>query len=262
MLALMTKHVLELFRLDNKVALITGGSKGLGQAMALALAQAGCDLVITSRSESDLQGVAQSIRDGTGRKVVPVAANVRSWEDAQRVVATALDSFGKLDILVNNAGMNNRKAIHEMRVEEFGELIDVNLTGMFRMSKAVAETFMAQKSGRVINLSSMLDHVTIPGRTGYSSSKGGVLMFTKTLALEWAPLGIRVNAVSPGPFATPMNQALLDDPERNEEFLQKLPVGRWGKPYEIGAAAVYLASEASDFMTGSTLYIDGGWTAQ
>lgn len=258
----MTKNVLELFRLDAKVALVTGGSKGLGEAMALALAQAGCDLAITSRTENEVHAAAKRIADETGRKVVPIVADVRSWDDAQRVVGTALESFGKLDILVNNAGMNNRKAIHEISVEEFEELIDINLTGAFRMSKAVAETFMVQKSGRVINLSSMLDHVTIPGRTGYSSSKGGVLMFTKTLALEWAPLGIRVNAISPGPFATPMNQALLDDPERNQEFLQKLPVGRWGKPHEIGAAAVYLASEASDFMTGSTLYIDGGWTAQ
>jgi len=262
MIQSMTKNVLELFRLDSKVALVTGGSKGLGQAMALALAQAGCDLAISSRTESEVRDAAQSISEETGRKVVPIVADVRNWDDAQGAVATTLESFGKLDILVNNAGMNNRKAIHEISVEEFEELIDINLTGVFRMSKAVADTFMAQKSGRVINLSSMLDHVTIPGRTGYSSSKGGVLMFTKTLALEWAPLGIRVNAISPGPFATPMNQALLDDPERNSEFLQKLPVGRWGKPYEIGAAAVYLASEASDFMTGSTLYIDGGWTAQ
>lgn len=255
-------NVLDLFRLDNKVAVVTGGSKGLGYAMALALAQAGCDLVISSRTKNEIESAAQTIASETGRKVVPIVANARSYEASQTIVSKALESFGKIDILINNVGMNNRKAIHEISVEEFEDLIDINLNSMFRMSKAVAETFMNQKSGRVINLSSMLDRITIPGRTGYSASKGGVLMFTKTLALEWAPLGIRVNALSPGPFATDMNQALIDDPERNKEFLQKLPVGRWGKPYEIGAAAVYLASPASDFMTGTTLYIDGGWTAQ
>ena len=256
------QNILELFRLAKKVSIVTGASKGLGYAISLALAQAGSDLVITSRSERELSEAAQTLRDETGQQVIPLIADVQRWEDCKQVIEQTQNMFGKLDILVNNAGMNNRKPIHELSVEEFEELMDINITGMFRMSKAAAKLFMAQGFGRVINLSSMLDSVTIPGRTGYSASKGAVLMFTKTLALEWAPYGVRVNAISPGPFATPMNQSLIDDEVENKAFLAKLPVGRWGKPYEIGAAAVYLGSAASDFMTGTTLYIDGGWTAQ
>jgi NAD(P)-dependent dehydrogenase (short-subunit alcohol dehydrogenase family) len=255
-------HVLELFRLEHKAAIVTGASKGLGYAIALALAQAGSDVLVTSRNEAEIKEAASKLAQETGRTIVPLVADTRSWADAEHTVEACRAAFGKLDILVNNVGMNNRKPIHELSVTEFAELLDTNLTGTFRMCKAAAETMMEQQAGRVINLSSMLDRITIPGRTGYAASKGGVLMLTKTLALEWAALGIRVNAISPGPFATPMNETLLADPARRAEFLSKIPLGRFGKLHEIGAAAVYLASEASGFMTGTSLYIDGGWTAQ
>jgi NAD(P)-dependent dehydrogenase (short-subunit alcohol dehydrogenase family) len=255
-------NVLDLFKLTDQVAIITGGSKGLGRAIALAFAQAGANLVIASRSEDEIQRVAQELAAETGQDVVGVRADVTSMEDAERIVRAALDAFGKLDILVNSAGVNNRKPISDLAVEEFEELIDINLTGTFRMCKAAEPALLAQGSGRVVNLSSMLDHITIPGRTGYAASKGGVLMLTKTLALEWASAGVRVNALSPGPFATPLNRPVIEDPEQNRLFLQKLPVGRWGEPFEVGAAALYLASPAADFVTGTTLYIDGGWTAQ
>ena len=256
------RNVLDLFRLDGKKAAVTGGSKGLGRAIAVAFAQAGADVVIASRTKSEVEAAAGEIAAATGKRIVPVAADVRSAGDAERTVRAAIDSLGGLDIVVNSAGINNRKPLVDLTLEDFEDMISTNLTGTFRMCKAAAPRLIEQGSGKIINLSSMLDHVAIPGRTGYCASKGGVLMFTKALALEMAPRGIRVNALCPGPFRTPINKAILENEELNRQFLQKVPLGRWGEPEEVGAAAVYLASAASDFMTGSALYIDGGWTAQ
>jgi len=256
------RTVLDLFRLDGKKAAVTGGSKGLGRAIAVAFAQAGADVVIASRTKAEVEAAAGEIAAATGRRIVPVVADVRSAGDAERTVRAAIDSLGGLDIVVNSAGINNRKPLVELTLEDFEDMISTNLTGTFRMCKAAAPRLIEQGSGKIINLSSMLDHVAIPGRTGYCASKGGVLMFTKALALEMAPRGIRVNALCPGPFRTPINKAILENEELNRQFLEKVPLRRWGEPEEVGAAAVYLASPASDFMTGSALYIDGGWTAQ
>ena len=256
------RNVLDLFRLDGKKAAVTGGSKGLGRAIAVAFAQAGADVVIASRTKAEVEAAAGEIAAATGRRIVPVVADVRSAGDAERTVRAAIDSLGGLDIVVNSAGINNRKPLVELTLEDFEDMISTNLTGTFRMCKAAAPRLIEQGSGKIINLSSMLDHVAIPGRTGYCASKGGVLMFTKALALEMAPRGVRVNALCPGPFRTPINKAILENEELNRQFLEKVPLRRWGEPEEVGAAAVYLASPASDFMTGSALYIDGGWTAQ
>lgn len=256
------RNVLDLFRLDGKKALVTGGSKGLGRAIAVAFAQAGADVLIASRTAGEVEAAAGEISSATGKRIVPVAADVRSWDDARRIVRTALESFGRLDIVVNSAGINNRKPLLDLTLDDFDQMIDTNLTGTFRVCKAAAPVLVEQGSGRIINLSSMLDEVAIPGRTGYCASKGGVRMFTRALALEMAPRGVRVNALCPGPFRTPINKAILENEELNRQFLEKVPLRRWGEPEEVGAAAVYLASPASDFMTGASLYLDGGWTAQ
>jgi NAD(P)-dependent dehydrogenase (short-subunit alcohol dehydrogenase family) len=255
-------NILDLFRLDQKCAVVTGGSKGLGRAIAQALAEAGAAVMVAARNRAEVEAAAAEIARDTGGRVVAAAADVTSDADVSRMVGAALAAFGKIDILVNSAGINIRNPILDLSIDDFKKLVDVNLAGTFRAAKAVGPHMVKRGSGRVINLSSMLDHVSIPGRSGYAATKGGVLMLTKTLALEWAPHGVRVNALSPGPFATPLNKAILDDPEVSRRFLERIPVGRWGDPREVGAAAVYLASPAADFITGTTLYIDGGWTAQ
>ena len=254
--------VVDLFRLDGKTAIVTGGSKGLGYAMAVALAEAGADVAITSRTESEINAAANEIAAETGRKIVPIVADVASDGDVKRMVETSLDTFGKLDIAVNNAGINARHPAVDFPMEEYLKVVDINLHGVFRVCKAVAPSMIEQGSGSIINISSILDTVSIAGRCAYASAKGGVKMLTKSLALEWAEHGVRVNAISPGPFATPLNKPLLEDPVMNEKFLQRVPVHRWGDPSELGPAAVFLASAASTYATGSILYVDGGWTTQ
>jgi NAD(P)-dependent dehydrogenase (short-subunit alcohol dehydrogenase family) len=176
----------------------------------------------------------------------------------ERVLAT----FGRLDILVNNAGINIRGPIEQLSESDWDQVIDTNLKGPWLCCRAAAAPMKRQKWGRVINVSSMLGEISMPGRTPYASSKGGVTLLTRTLALEWAADRINVNALCPGPFATEINTPLLNDPTIRATMEAKIPLGRWGDPAELGPAAVFLASEASSFMTGATLFIDGGYTAQ
>ena len=178
------------------------------------------------------------------------------------MVAKTLDRFGRLDILVNNAGINIRGPIEELSEADFDQVIATNLKGPWLCCRAVAEPMKARRWGRVINVSSMLGEIALAGRSPYASSKGGLTQMTKTLALEWAPHGINVNALCPGLFATDINIPLLNDPATRAAMESKVPLRRWGDPKELGAAAVFLASEASSYMTGATLFIDGGYTAQ
>jgi NAD(P)-dependent dehydrogenase (short-subunit alcohol dehydrogenase family) len=258
----MSGSVLDRFRLDGKVALVTGGARGLGRVIADALASAGADIAITARQAETAQGAAEVIATTSRRKAIGLAANVTQRSSVEAMVAHVLKTLGQLDILVNNAGVNIRGPIEELSEDDWDTVIDTNLKGPWLCCRAVAPVMKRQKSGRVINVSSMLGEISMPGRSPYASSKGGLTLLTKTLALEWAKDGINVNALCPGPFATEINTPLLNDPAARAQMEANVPLARWGDPVELGPAAVFLASEASSFMTGATLFIDGGYTAR
>jgi NAD(P)-dependent dehydrogenase (short-subunit alcohol dehydrogenase family) len=255
-------NVLDRFRLDGKVALVTGGARGLGRVIADALASAGADVALTARQADHAQRAAEVIAHTSARKTLGIAAEVTERSSVEAMVAEVLNSLGRIDILVNNAGVNIRGPIEELSEEDWDAVVDTNLKGPWLCCRAVAPILKKQKWGRVINVSSMLGEISLPGRSPYASSKGGLTLLTKTLALEWARDGINVNALCPGPFATEINTPLLNDPAARAQMEANVPLGRWGDPGELGPSAVFLASEASSFMTGATLFIDGGYTAR
>ncbi len=258
----MATGVLDQFRLDGKVAVVTGGSRGLGRAIADALASAGADVALSSRQLEGAERAAEVIAKTTGRKTLAMAVDVTARHDVEQMIGDVMKTLGRIDILVNNAGVNIRGPIEELTEADWDTVVDTNLKGPWLCCRAVAPVMKAQKWGRVINVSSMLGEISLPGRTPYASSKGGLTLLTKTLALEWAKDGINVNALCPGPFATEINTPLLSDPAARAQMEANVPLARWGDPVELGPAAVFLASDASSFMTGATLFIDGGYTAR
>ncbi len=248
-------------RLDGKIAVITGASRGLGKAMALALGEAGASLAMVSRDAVALEQAVAEVR-ARGAEAEGFPADVSQEDQVSALRERVIARFGKVHILINNAGINIRKPVTEFTLEEWRRVLDTNLTGAFLMVRAFLPHMRGHGYGRIINVTSTLSHVGLPLRTAYASSKAGLLGFTRALALELAPEGITVVGISPGPFATEINRPLLEDPAVSREFIARVPLGRWGRVEEVGRLAVYLCSEEAAYITGSDILIDGGWCAQ
>jgi NAD(P)-dependent dehydrogenase (short-subunit alcohol dehydrogenase family) len=230
--------------------------------MAQALAEAGADVALSGRSKDSCQEAADAVAKATGRTVRGYAADVTNLADVERLASEIESDFGKVDILVNNAGINIRGPIHQLTEADWDAVIDTNLKGPFLCARAFGPRMVGRGWGRVVNLGSILGLVAMAGRAPYASSKAGVINLTRVLALEWAGTGVTANAICPGPFGTEMNRSLLDDPVKYKEFVSQIPMGRWGEVEELAGAVVFLSSDASSFVTGTSLFVDGGWTAR
>ncbi len=247
--------------LSGKLALITGASKGLGKAMAVALGESGATIALISRDRERLDGVRHEL-EHLGGKAHVFVADVRDEASITRLEAEVKEQLGKVQILINNAGINIRKNLIDFSLEEWRSVVDTNLTSAFLMCRAFVPHMRGSGYGRILNLASIMSHVSLPQRSAYSASKAALLGLTRALALELATEGITVNAISPGPFGTEMNASLMQNPETNAQFLANIPAGKWGKPEDIGSLACYLCSEAAEFITGTDIVIDGGWCAR
>jgi NAD(P)-dependent dehydrogenase (short-subunit alcohol dehydrogenase family) len=248
-------------KLAGRVAVITGGSKGLGKAMAESLGRAGAKLALVSRNATELSATAKELK-AAGMEAEAFPADVTKEADVRRMEQAIVERFGKVHILINNAGINIRKSITEFSLEEWNKVVDTSLTAAFLCCRSFVPHMKGQGYGRIINMTSIMSHVAIAGRTAYASAKHGLLGLTRALALELTSEKITVNGISPGPFATELNRPILDNPELNAQFISKIPIGRWGDVKEVGELALFLCSEEAGFITGTDILIDGGWTAQ
>lgn len=247
--------------LSGKTAVITGGSRGLGEAMAKSLAEAGAQVALVARNRARLEIVRSAIAERGGTAAL-FSADVTEEDEVARVAEAVTSQFGPPQILINNAGTNIRKNVVDFSLQEFRSVLDSSLTSTFLMCRAFVPGMQGKGYGRILNMTSIMSHVSLPGRTAYSSAKSALLGFTRALALELAHDDITVNGISPGPIGTDMNAPVMNNPEANAQFLAGLPVGRWGKAEEIGSLACYLCSDAAGFITGTDIVIDGGWTAR
>ena len=251
---------IQLFDLTDRVAVVTGAGRGLGQAMALALAAAGADVVVSSRTYPELEALRDDIRN-LGPRAEAITVDCTQEASCDQLLTTAIERMGKVDILVNNAGINVRKPILELNAEEFDRVLTTNLYGYFYCARAAGRHMVARGSGKIINISSMMGRVALPTQGAYASSKGAVEQLTNVLAIEWAQSGVQVNAIAPAYCETPLTKPVFEDPERNQFIRERTPMGRWGQPYELAGAVIFLASQASSFVTGHVLKVDGGWNA-
>lgn len=253
---------IKLFDLTGRAAIITGGSKGLGQAMAAGLASAGANVMLVSRTLEEGQIAADEISKTYGVKAIAFQADVVKEDQTIAMAKAAMEAFGRIDVLINSAGINIRGAIDELTLEDFQKVMDINVTGTWLCCRAVTPYMKEAKSGSIINLASTLGLVGLANRTPYTSSKGAVVQMTRALGLEFAPFNINVNAICPGPFLTEMNLPIADTEEGKKFIVGATALARWGELKEIQGAAIFLASDASNYMVGSMVTVDGGWTAR
>jgi 2-deoxy-D-gluconate 3-dehydrogenase len=245
--------------LAGKVAVVTGASRGLGRAIAVALAAAGADVAVAARAKAELEESAHQV-ERQGARALALTTDVTSYAAVEQLMARTVDGLGRLDIVVNNAGIAKVAPLAEASLEDWQAILDVNLSGVFFGCRAAAPYLIRQQAGKVINLSSVLAAVALPGYTMYAATKGAIISLTRTLAVEWARHDIQVNAIAPGWFVTEMNEAAFADPRIHERLTRDIPARRTGRLEEIGPLAVYLASPGSQFMTGQTIFLDGGHT--
>lgn len=252
-------------KLEGKVALVTGSSGGIGQAIAIRLAEEGADIAIDYRSHPDGAQETKTKVEAAGRKGYVVQADLGNVEDVRRLINESVQAFGKLDILVNNAGLEKRADFWDISEADYDSVVNVNLKGVFFATQAIVQHLReTNRSGKIINISSVHEELPFPHFTSYCASKGGVKMMMRNLAVELGPLGITINNVAPGAIATPINQNLMNNPEELNAVLKNIPLGRLGKPEDVAALVAFLASSDADYITGSTFYVDGGllWNYQ
>ncbi len=248
------------FRLDGKVSLVSGASRGIGRAMAEGLAGAGSDLVIVGRKKDTLLPVAKQIANETDRKVIPIQSDVSNLDEIESLVEQTVECFGRIDVLVNNAGVNVRNPALEFSEEDWDFVTDVNLKGAFFLAKACGKVMEKQGGGKVINTLSLTSAIGLPTSVAYTAAKGGLLQLTKLLAVEWAAHNIQVNGIAPGFIRTEMTAPARED-SRNEWILNRTPALRWGEPEDLAGLTIFFASNASDFVTGQMVFVDGGFMA-
>ncbi|WP_417308706.1 glucose 1-dehydrogenase [Devosia sp.] len=251
---------LSMFDLSGKRALITGSSRGIGLGIAQVMAEAGAEILLNGRNQEALGTAAASLAE-TGASVKALAFDVTSEESVDDAISYAETEIGPVDILVNNAGMQHRAPLEDFPLENFRQVIDTNLTSAFIVGRAVARGMIARKSGRIINICSVMSNLARPSIAPYAASKAAIANLTRGMATDWAKYGLNVNGIAPGYIRTELNEALLQNEEFNSWIETRTPMGRWGDPRELGGAAVFLASEASTFVNGHILYVDGAFTA-
>jgi NAD(P)-dependent dehydrogenase (short-subunit alcohol dehydrogenase family) len=250
---------LERFSLKGRTAIVTGANKGIGEAIAVSLAGAGANLVLAARDEANLQRVAANLK-ASGSECVSVKTDVLKAQDVQALIDKAMSTFGQIDILVNNAGVNIVKPLIDYTEEEWDKVLDTNLKGYFLCTQAAGREMLKRKSGCVINNASIFGRTGFMNLAAYAASKGGVIQFTKAVAVEWARFNIRVNCIAPGYILTEMTKRDIEsNPKILEYNLRKIPMKRGGEPSEIGDTVLFLASDAASYMTGETVAVDGGW---